>query len=46
MFFSRDHDVIGIGPDFLERKGDVLRVILQNLCSTLGVYDIRSSIAR
>ena len=39
--FSRDHDVIKIGPEFLEQKGNVLRVIQPALRSTLGVYDIR-----
>ena len=41
MFFSRDHDVIEIGTEFLEQKGNVLRVIQPALRSTLGVYDIR-----
>ena len=40
--FSRDHDVIEIGPEFL---GNVLCVIQQNLRSTLGVCDTRSPIA-
>ena len=40
-----DHDVIKIGPEFLEQKGNVLRVIQPALRSTLGVYDIRSPIA-
>ena len=39
--FSRDHDVIKIGSDFLEQKGNVLHVIQPTLRSTLGVYDIR-----
>ena len=39
--FSRDHDIIKIGPEFLEQKGNVLRVIQPTLRSTLGVYDIR-----
>ena len=43
--FSRDHDVIKIGPKFLERKGNALRVIQLALRSTLGVYDIRTPIA-
>ena len=43
--FSHDHDVIKIGPEFLEQK-DILRIIQPILCSTLGVYDIRSPIAR
>ena len=38
--------VIKIGPEFLEQKGNVLRVIQPTLRSTLGVYDIRSPIAR
>ena len=44
--FSCDHDVIEIGPEFLEQKGNVLRVIQPTVRSTLGVYDIRSLIAR
>ena len=40
--FSRDHDVIKIGPEFLEQKGNLLHVIQLTLHSTLGVYDIRS----
>ena len=43
--FSRDHDVIKIGPEILEQKGNVLRVIQPTLRSMLGVYDIRSPIA-
>ena len=43
--FSRDHDVIKIGPAVLEQKGNVLRVIQPALRLTLGVYDIRSPIA-
>ena len=39
--FSHDHDVIEIGPEFLEQKGNVLRVIQPTLRSMLGVYDIR-----
>ena len=42
--FSRDHDVIKIGPEFLEQKGNVLRVIQPTLRSTLSVYDIRPPI--
>ena len=42
--FSRDHDVIKIGPQFLEQKGNVLGVIQPVLRSTLGVYDIRPPI--
>ena len=38
--FSRDHDIIKIGPEFLEQKGNVLRVIQPALRSTLGMYDI------
>ena len=44
--FSRDHDVIKIGPEFLEQKGNVLCVIQPALRSTLGVYDIHLAIAR
>ena len=43
--FSREHDVIEIGPEFIEQKGNV-RVLFNQLCSTLGVYDIHSLIAR
>ena len=39
--FSRDHDVIKIGPEFSEQKANVLRVIQPALRSTLGVDDIR-----
>ena len=38
--FSRDHDVIEIGPEFLEQKVNVLRVIQPTWHSMLGVYDI------
>ena len=41
---SRDHDIIKIGPEFSEQKGNVLRIIQQTLCSMLGVYDIRPPI--
>ena len=40
-FFSREHDVIEIGPEFLEQKGNVLRIVQPTMRSTLGVYDIR-----
>ena len=40
--FSRDHDVVVIGPEFLEQKGNVIQ---QTLRSMLSVYDIRSLIA-
>ena len=43
--FSRDHDVIKIGPEYLEQKGNVLRVIQPTLRSMLGVYDICPPIA-
>ena len=43
--FTRDHDVIKIGPEFLEQKDNVLRIIQQTLCSMRSVYDIRSLIA-
>ena len=35
--FSRDHDVIEIGPEFLEQKGNVLHVIQSTLRLTLSV---------
>ena len=44
--FSCDHGIIEIGPEFLEQKGNVLRVIQPTLRSTLGVHDIRPLIAR
>ena len=40
--FSRDHDVIKTGPEFLEQEGNILCVIQLTLRSALGVYDIRS----
>ena len=40
--FSCDHDVVVIGPEFLEQKGNVIQ---QTLRSMLSVYDIRSLIA-
>ena len=43
--FSCDRDVIKIGPEFLEQKGNVLCVIQPTLHSTLGVYDIGPPIA-
>ena len=41
--FSRDqwHDVIEIGPEFLEQKGNVLRIVQPTMRSMLGVYNIR-----
>ena len=44
--FSRDHDVIEIGPEFLEQKGNVLHIIQPTLRSMLDMYDIHSPIAR
>ena len=38
--FSCDHDVIKIGPGFLEQKANILSVIQPTLRSTLSVYDI------
>ena len=35
-----DHDVIKIGSEFLEQKGNVLCVVQPAMRSTLGVYDI------
>ena len=43
--FSRDHYVIKIGPEFLEQKGNILRVIQPTLHPTLGIYNIRLLIA-
>ena len=42
---SRNHDVIKIGREFLEQKGNFLRIIQPTLHSTLGVYDIHPLIA-
>ena len=42
---SRNHDVIKIGPEFLEQKGNFLRIIQPTLHSKLGVYDIHPLIA-
>ena len=44
--FSRDHDIIKIGPKLLEQKGNILHVIQSTLCSTLSVYGIQPPIAR
>ena len=38
--FSRDRDVIKIGPEFLEQKGNVLCVVRPTIHSVFGVYDI------
>ena len=38
--FSRDRDVIKIGPEFLEQKGNVLCVVRPTMHSVFGVYDI------
>ena len=43
--FSHVINVIKMGPEILEQKDNVLRVIQPALHSTLGVYDIRSPIA-
>ena len=37
---SREHDVIEIGPEFSEQKGNVLRIVQPTMRPTLGVYDI------
>ena len=39
--FSRDHDVIKIGPELLKQIGNVLHVVQLAMRSMLGVYDIR-----
>ena len=44
--FSRDHDVIETGPQFLEQKGSVSHIDQPTIRSTLGVYNIRPPIAR
>lgn len=41
--FSRDHDVIEIGPEFLEQTGNVLCVVQPTM---FDVYDIHPPIAR
>ena len=38
--FLREHDIIEIGPEFLEQKGNVLHVVKLTMRSTLSVYDI------
>ena len=43
---TRHHDVIKTVPKFMEQKGSVLHIIQPTSRSTLGVYDIRPSIAR
>ena len=40
--FSRDHDVIKIGPEFLEQKGNVLCVVHPTMHSTLRVSNVVS----
>ena len=37
IFFSRDHGIIEIGPEFLERKGNVMHVVQPTVHSTFGV---------
>ena len=39
--FSCEHDIVKIGPEFLEQKGNVLCVVQPNIRSTLGIYDIQ-----
>ena len=43
--FSSDHDVMKIGPEFFEQKGNILHVVQPTILSTHIVYDIRPSIA-
>ena len=45
-FLSRDHDVIEIGPEFLEQTGNVLCVVQPTMHSMFGVYDICLPITR
>ena len=33
--------IIRKGPEFLEQKSNVLHIVQQTICSTLGVYDIQ-----
>ena len=46
IFFSCDHDVIKIGPGFLEQKGNISHIVQQTMHLTLGVYIIQPPIAR
>ena len=46
FFLSCDHDVIKIGPEFLEQKGNILHVVQPTMRLTLDVCDICSPIAR
>ena len=45
IFSQYEHDIIKIGPEFLEQKGNTLCVTRPTLCSMLGVYDIGPLIA-
>jgi len=45
-FSARGHDVIKIGPEFLEQNGNVFRVVQPTMHSTFCVYDIHSPIVR
>ena len=46
MYTCGEPDIFShVIEEFLEQKGNVLRVIPQTLCSMLGVYDIRPPIA-
>ena len=38
--FSHDHDVIKIGPEFLEQKGNILLLVQPTMFSVCSVYDI------
>jgi len=40
VFFPHDHDVIEIGTEFLEQKGNILLVVQPTMCSPLSMYDI------
>ena len=43
---SCEHDVIEKWQKFSERKSNVLRIVQRTTCSTLGVYDSRTPLAR
>ena len=45
-FSSRGHDVIKIGPELLEQKGNVFRVVQPTMHSTFCVHDTHFPIVR
>ena len=46
VFFSRDHDIIEMGPELLEQKDNILHIVQLTMCSTFSVCDICPPIAR